>query len=884
VSAAGRRRSLRERYRRFIGADPRVDVDDELAFHIDMRTEELVARGVARPEARERALRRFGDVEGTRAACLESAGRRERRLARTAYRTEVAHDLRFALRALGRQRGFAASAILALGLGIGVATAVFGVVDVVALRPLPYREPGALVRVFEVAEARPDERFNASAGTFEDWAARLRTFRGLAAHTGANAVLTGHGPADQLPAAAASASLAAVMGARPLLGRWFLAEDEQPGVAPVVVLSQGLWERLGARPDLVGETLTLDDVSHTVVGVMPGTFHYPGGPALWRPLGDILEGTRAIRGARFLSVVGRLAPGVTLERAQADLSRVANQLAADVPEMAGHGAVAVPLTEVLLGPTRPRMLALLGAVGLLLLLACANVAGLLLARATTREQEMAVRAALGASRARLVRQLATEGLALWVMGGLLGIVLSRILVPFLVRASPVGLPRLEDAAVDLRVLAFAAGATLLAGLVFGLVPALGGARAGLALRAGTGRLTAGRRQAHARRLLVVGQLGVSLILLVGAGLMLRSLGTLLSVDTGFDPEHVTAVTIAAPGHRYGTEVARAQLWAELQEALNTVPRVRVVGGSNNPPVAGTNMTSPVFVEGRQPIDSSDEHAQVAAVLPGYFEALGIRIVEGRPLDAGDVAGATSVAVVSEALARRYFGDAPALGQRVRSAFGRPEWREVVGVAADVRHRGPGEAVPAQLYMPAPQHSVSGMTFLLRGDAPASTLAPGVRARVAAVDADLPVARIAPMEDLLGGTVALPRFLALALAVFSGLAALLALLGVYSVMAFGVTRRRPEIGTRLALGATRADILRLILGSGLRLAAAGIVVGLAGAWAVTRVLVGMLHGVTPLDPLALAGAAAVLVAGVLTASWLPAWRASRLDPVAILRTE
>lgn len=884
MSGGDRPRSLGERYRRLVGADPRVDVDEELAFHIDMRTEELVARGVARPEARELALRRFGDVDVARAACLESARKRDRRLARTEYRTEVAQDLRFALRALARQRGFAASAILALGLGIGVATAVFGVVDAVALRPLPYLEPDALVRVFEVAEARPDERTNTSAGTFEDWAARLRTFRGLAAHTGANAVLTGYGQADQLPAAAASASLAAVMGARPVLGRWFVSEDERPGAAPVVVLSQGLWERLGARPELVGGMLTLDDVPHAVIGVMPRTFLYPDGPALWRPLGDVLEGTRAIRGARFLNVVGRLAPGVTLDAAQADLARVANQLAADVPEMAGHGAVAVPIADVLLGPTRPRMLALLGAVGLLLLLACANVAGLLLARATTREQEMAVRTALGASRGRLVRQLVTEGLALWVMGGLLGIVLARLLVPLLVRASPIGLPRLEDAAVDLRVLAVAAGATLLAGLVFGLVPALGAARPGLALRAGTGRLTAGRRQARARRLLVVGQLAVSLVLLVGAGLMLRSLGTLLSVDTGFDPEHVTAVTIAAPGYRYGTEAARAQLWAELQEALTTVPSVRVVGGSNNPPVAGTNMTSPVFVDGRQPIDGSDEHAQVAAVLPGYFEALGIRIVEGRPLDAGDVAEATPVAVVSEALARRYFGDAPALGQRVRSAFGRREWREVVGVAADVRHRGPGEAVPTQLYLPAAQHSVSGMTFLLRGEARPGARAADVRARVAVVDADLPVARIAPMEGLLGGTVALPRFLALALAVFSGLAALLALVGVYSVMALGVARRRPEIGTRLALGATPAAIIRLILGSGLRLAAAGVVVGLAGAWAVTRILAGMLHGVSPVDPLTLGGAAAVLVGGVLIASWLPAWRASRLDPVTTLRME
>jgi putative ABC transport system permease protein len=787
-------------------------------------------------------------------------------------------DVRHALRALRRDPAFTLPAIVALAFGIAAATTIFGIADGVALRPLPYDEPDALIRIWEVETSRPQDRMGVSPPTFLDLRAGARSLAAVAAVSGARPVLTGLGDAVQLDAAIATADLATVLGVAPALGRWY-DDAEERAAAPVVVVSHRLWaERLSADPAAIGRTVTLDGSGRTIIGVMPADFDYPEGAQLWLPLLPDLAGALDVRGARFLDVTARLAAGRTLADARVDLGRVSARLA-ERSDMAEYGFAAEPLGDVLLGAARPRMLALLAAVALLLAIACANVGGLLLARAAGRDRELALRRALGAGRPRLTAQLFTEALVLWAIGATLGVLLAAIALPVLAAWTPLALPRIDHVALDARVIAFAGIVSLATGLLFGLLPALAATHDAAALRAGPARASASRAQTRLRSALVVAELAVSVVLLVGAALFARSLLVLGAVDHGFTPDGATAVRIALPGHRYPAGAAQADAWQRIGLAFTSIPGVDHVGGSSNPPVDGTSMQSPVRIEGRTDGAAGDP-VQVAAVLPGYFDALAIDVRDGRSITAADQAASAPVALVNEAFARRYFPGESAIGRRVRTFFG-TDWREIVGVVADVRHRGPAEPVPPQLFIPSAQHPTAAMTFLLRAGTDVSAAA--IRDRVRELDDELPIERIAPMTDLVSATVALPRFLATLIAAFAAAALALAALGIYSLLSYAVTRRAAEIGTRIALGARPRDIVRLVLANAAALTCAGLFLGLAAALAVSRFLASMLFGIRPLDPASLGLAAAVLALVALAASAIPARRASRRDPLTSLRT-
>ena len=857
------------------------EVDSELAFHLEMRVRELVAHGMTPEAARAAALTRFGDVNSITEACRDLGRRRNNDMRRAEWFTELRHDFRYALRGLRASPGFTIVALLTLAMGIGASTTIFSVANAVLLRPFPYREPERIVRLYETNPST--ETFSVSGPNYLDWVARVRGMSQLAAFTGQSASLIGDGDPQQLNAYLVTPSFFRLLGVQPLIGRAFRDEEAKPGSpASVVVLSYALWEtRFGGDPAVIGRTINLSGVSYEVLGVMPQQFAVPGNPQLFQPLAPSPTWDRD---DHQLAVIGRLAPNVTVERALDEMRSIARDLAKQYPKTNDTwGANVTSLQEWLIGrelTTRVRVL--LGAVGLLLLMGCVNVANLLLARATARQREMSVRSALGAGRARIVRQLLTESLVLAVIGAALGVLLTAVAVPVLRDIGQTAIPRLDQLSIDWRVISFGIVASLLTGILFGIAPALQASRADLndVLRSG-GRVAAAGRL---RSVLIVTSVAMALVLLVGAGLVGRSFERLMQVDYGFRAEGVFTASLALPNERYGQREQRAAFYAETIRRLSATPGVRSVGFTNIAPFSGGNTNISYTAVGRQPA-SADEFlsANWRSVSPGYFPAMGVALKKGRLFSETDGLQAPRVIVISETMARRVWPGVDPLGKDILLSGNQTPWT-VVGVVGDIRDQLLQNEPDPVMYLSFQQVPWSNMWLLVRATGDPMAVAPLVRREVHALDPLLPVANEQPLTRFVSQIAAQPRFTALIFGLFASAALVLAVVGVYGLVAYGVTQRKREIGVRLALGATPSSIVGGVVRHGVGLAGFGIAIGLWVAYGLSRFMQGILYDVAATDVVTYLAVAALLVSCAAAASILPARWAARLDPVRALRDE
>ncbi|GLC25181.1 ABC transporter permease [Roseisolibacter agri] len=887
----GRRRAVEQAAR---------DVDEEITFHLAMREARLRDAGLSEEEARREARRRFGDARHVAAACRAEDVAREHASARTELAHSVVQDARYALRALRRAPAFTVAALATLALGIGATTAVFTVVYGVLARPLPYAQPDRLVQLWETSTRTPGDRNPVSVPNYADWRTRVRAFQSTMAYAFNRFSLADGAAAtpEQVQGAQLWGDVPRLLGVRPLLGR---ALGEGDARAYTVVLSEELWRRrYGADPQVLGRAVRLNGRPYTVVGVMPGSFRFPRNDVeLWTGYANVLSDSTwsEQRGRRFQRVVARLAPGVTPDAAARELDAVARSLSTQYPDdNPGGGAALVPLREQLVGDVRPALLVLFGATAGVLLIACANVAHLLLARAAARQRELAVRAALGAGRGRVARQLLTESLVLAALGGAAGVALAYAGVTVLGKLAGDALPRLEDVRVDRWALAFTLGAVALTGVLVGLVPALRASRTDLAagVRDGTRGAGTGRRAHAAQGALVVAEVAASLVLLVGAGLLLRSFQRLNAVDPGVRPAGVlTALVLAAPMRYPEPERQRAVLTA-VAERVAALPGVQAVGLCDCMPPENVRQAGSVAVDGSAP-DAPAPVVDQVRVGANYFGALRVPVRAGRAFTDADRAGSAPVAVVSEAFARRHLDAGPgregltrALGRRI--SFDQTRWMTVVGVVGDVRYGGLAtDAAPAVYYAFA-QDPFPGMNLFVRGaradgsDPDPLALLPAVRRAALDVDPELPLARVATLDAVVHDSVARPRFQTTLLALFGALALSLAAVGVYGVVSYGVAQRRREMSVRLALGARHADLLRQVVRRALAPVWLGVLVGLAGAAAGARALSGIVYATSIREPATYVAVTATLVLAAAVAAYLPARRASRADPALALRAE
>jgi putative ABC transport system permease protein len=812
--------------------------------------------------------------------------------------TNVWQDIQFGVRMLGRRPGLTVVAILALALGIGANTAIFSVVNSVLLRALPYPEPDRLVWFWESQPDLPNAPF--SPADFLDYKSQNRSFMQMAAVRRLSFTLTGARQAERIQGMVASTNIFSLLGVHPILGRGFLPSEGDFGARRVAVLTCGLWrDHFGGDQAIVGRTITVDGQQTSIVGVLPADFRFGDDdkvqlwvnpvnvvPEVFSTFPDWERKMSTNRETHYLSVLGRLKPEVSLSQAQADINRIVARLHEQYSVTAGHNVHLIPLRELSTGPVRQTLLILLAVVGLVLLLACANVANLLLARAVARRREIAIRTALGAGRLRLVSQLLTESMLLAFTGGALGLALAWALVRLLRTSSVQELPRASEIVVDLRVLAFTLGVSILTGLIFGLAPALAGTREilGSSLKEGGRGSTAGLAHNRLRSLLVIGEVALSLILLVGAGLLTRSFVHLMEVNPGFKPEHMVTMWMNFTFPRYVDKTNTAQFVDQLVSRIAALPGVEGVAVANDLPLEGDDTTTGVgTAEGHAPFERGHQPLiGVHAINAGYFRAMGIPVLRGRELKSSDTANSNSVVVINQKLAEILWPGQDALGKHFNIMGDKQS--EVIGVVGNVLHNGLAEVPSAESYLAFAQNPWSYIGLSIRTHGDTSSVFSATRSIVSELDPELPVHDMRPMEQVVAETMTTRRLTLWLMGAFATLALILAFVGIYGVMSYAVTERVHEIGVRMALGAQRRDVLRLVVRKGMILAGIGVAFGGVGAFLATRALVGLLFDVRPNDPFTYATISVLLALVALLACYLPARRATTVDPLVALRYE
>jgi predicted permease len=864
------------------------DVDEELRFHLENVTEELRRQGWPDAEAAREAARRFGDLEYTRAYCRTQDIRRQQEKSRMNYLEELKQDLRYAVRSLRSAPGFTAVALLTLALGIGANTAIFSVVRGVLLEDLPFVQPDRIVRVWHAQPSGGIEQGAVSEPDFLDWKQQTQSAQSMGAYFFADGMLgldlTGVGNPERVSIALATDGFFETLGTRAMLGRTFAAEEHTEGRNRFVVLSHGFWtRRFGADPALVGGTLTLNGDPFQVVGVMPEGFTYPADRSIdaWVP--SSVFGPSQIgrsRGAHFLSVIARLKPGASEAQLRNELGSVAARLSREHPENPGWDDVTtVNLRESILGEVRRPLVVLMVAVGMLLLIACVNIASLLLARATGRQRELAVRAALGAGRGRIARQLLTESMTLATIGGLLAVGLGYFAVRALSAAGASELPRAAEIRIDGTVLLFTLAVALFSGLLFGIVPTLRASSANLegALRSGT-RGSVGGAGHRLRSGLVVVEVALAVILVVGAGLATKSFARLLSVNPGFTPANALVATMSVPP-RYETPAARTTYYYGVLEAVRAVPGVLAAGSARDLPMRGNGEMVRPNISGRPTAPGEGTATQMHHVSTDYFQALGTPLRSGRTFEMTDREDTPPVLVVNDEAAKRLWPGENAVGKTL--LFGQAPL-QIIGVVGNIRQRGLAEPVDPAIYIHVLQNFRSRMSIVLRTQGDPLTYANAVRQAIWSQDPNQTITSLTTLEDVVGGAVARPRLLAWLLALFGVMGLTLGALGIFGVLAYAVNQRRQEIGVRVALGASPRAVLNLIVGRGMLLAGAGVVLGIVGAALLTKSMQSVLYDIRPSDPMTFAQVVIVLLGAALLASWLPARRALKIDPVTALR--
>jgi putative ABC transport system permease protein len=864
------------------------DVDDEIAFHLAMKEERLRTAGLSPDEARLAARRRFGDVGRIADECRAIGTEQVRVRRRSEILGSIWQDVRYAARSLLHAPAFAAAALLTLALGIGATTAVFSVVYGVLLRPLPYATPERLVQLWETSTRTPGDRNPLSVLNYRDWATRSRSFASSAAYAYNLFTVSGDGTPEQVQGTQVLGDLTSVLGVRPLSGRGIGAQDER---AYTVVIGEGLWRRrYAADPGIIGHAIRMNGQPYTVVGVMPASFKFPRRDVeLWTGYATILTRPEWVgdRGRRFQRAIARLRPGMSAAAASAELDGIARRLANEFPDdNPGAGAIAVPLHEQVVGDVRPALLVLMGAVACVLLIAAANVAHLLLARTTAREREFSLRAALGAGRARVVQQLLTESVVLAAVGGLGGVLLAHFGVVALRALGPEAIPRLDDVHVDSRALAFAAAAVVVTGTLVGLIPALRGARRDLAssMREGTRGGRPGRRRHATQGVLVAAEVAASLVLLVGAGLFLRSFQRLSAVDSGVESTGVVAMLAAASPTKYPDAERQRAIFDRITERVAAIPGVQAIGLCDCRPPDYARSAGSVQIEGGATDARELPNAFQIRAGANYFGVLRIPVLAGRAFTAADRAGAPLVVVVNRTFARRHLGTDAAGAVARRVSFGADEWRTIVGVVDDVRYNGLAAPVDPAVYYPFAQDPFLGMEMFVRTAGDPLRVVPAIRRAVLDVDPELPISRVAALEADVAKSIAGERLNTTLLALFATIAFALAAIGIYGVVSYSVTQRRHEMGVRVALGAQRRDVIRLVVVRALRPVAAGVAIGLVAAVVTTRVAQGLLYGTSPHDPTTYAAMATLLLAVGALAAYAPSRRAATADPVSALRAE
>ena len=883
-----------------------VEMDEEMRAHLELRTQANVEAGMTVPEARCAALRQFGWTESVKETCREQRG--------MAWLENLARDIRFGTRQLRKNPGFTAVAVLTLALGIGANTAIFSVIYGVLLKPLPYRHPEQLVSLWERSLERGIEEERVSGPNYLAWREQNRTLTELAvspAWEGSERFnLVTRDAVVKIRGSYASASLFRTLGTKPLLGRGFVNEEDRKDGDRVAVLGYGLWRRqFGDDTNVVGQTLTVDSYGrrdYTIVGVMPEGFGTPGQCELWLPLGWMGVSLTERRSAHWHTVIARLKPGVTLAQTRADLNAIQARLKQAYPgETIGSEVAVAPLVQQAVGRNmRTALLVLWGVVAGVLLIACANVANLMLARSVTREREIAVRLSLGAARWRVMRQLIIESLVLAMIGGGLGVLLAGVGLPWFVAANPGNLPRLNEVALDFTALAFTAGVSLLTGVLFGLAPAWQCGRLPLneVLKQGARGFSGGASAGRTRDLLVVTQVAVSMALLAGAAVMLQSFARMVRAERGYQPGHLLTATLDFSVSGFSTWVrptaTRPQVALKaLIERIRAIPGVQAVGAGsrllrseNRPP------NERIAIFGQPTLKPEEQRrAEFIGISPGWLRALGAQLLAGRDFTEADTLEAAGVVLINETLARRYFPQVNPIGQFIKmgddpaplsatNSVGLPVWSTVVGVITDVKSLHPRpEAVP-EVCVPYWQWPMQNPALLVRTAADPALLAEAIRRETKAVIPNLPTPLIRTMDSLLAETLAPPRLEAGLLTLFAGLALLLASIGLYGMLTCTVSQRTREIGIRIALGAQPKKVLALVIGKGMKAALVGVGAGVAAAFALTRLMASMLYEVKPADPVTFGAVASLLLGVALLACWLPAKRAARVDPIVALRTE